>query len=112
MSVNAAAEALQDGSNSGLLGLIAGSMPTEEAKPSWLQHPMRHLHKKIASGDTEESAYPAEPRGMLSYPIPADFAQTNGPQAPPLRAFGSLAPAQSAPTRPVAMQMISSMRGI
>jgi hypothetical protein len=112
-------DALQDGSNNSLLGLIAGSMPAEEAKPSWLQHPMRHLQKKIASGDTEEGAYPAEPRGMLNSPILADFAQTNSPtdgsasaigqvapnspQAAPVGAFGSLAPAmpQSAPARPV-----------
>src|SRR5258708_6748211 len=112
-------DALQDGPNNSLLGLIAGSMPAEEAKPSWLQHPMRHLQKKIASGDTEEGAYPAEPRGMLNSPILADSAQTNSPtdggtpairqvasntpQAAPQGVFGSLAPAQSAPARPVAV---------
>jgi hypothetical protein len=102
-------DALQDGSDSSLLGLIAASMPTEEAKPFWLQHPMRHLHKKIARGDTEEGTYPAEPRGMLSPPMLAHFAQTNpptdagaaaigqgafnNPQAGSPGAYGSLAPA-------------------
>jgi hypothetical protein len=111
-------DTLQDVSGGGLSGLIATSMPPEEARPSWLQHPMRHLLKKIASGDTEEGAHPAEPRGMLSTPIPTDFSRTNSPpdggasairpaavegsQVAPLSAFGSLAPIlpQPVPARP------------
>src|SRR5947209_5679486 len=97
-------ETLQDGPGAGLSALIATSMPPEEGKPSWLQHPMRHLQKKIAIGDTEEGAYPAEPRGMLTTPIPTDYFRTPSDggasavrpaavaesQAAPQSAFGSL----------------------
>ena len=97
-------ETIQDGSGGGLLGLVAATMPTEEARPSWRQHPMRHLQKKLASGDTEEGAYPAKPQGMLDLPPPLKFAQTGpdhfGFTDTPSNAFGSLAPVLSAPAQP------------